>query len=146
MQCQGLLLSILGFIKPHVWLCLVATAAVKDTQLLLPVLNLSCHETLGKSLRRTRAPKDQMHEDWMSDLYVFSWAKPKVILNYGHFLLQRYLFPEAEMLHLQMQAIYHRETIFWAKSLLLMSLFLNGPSGVRVNELSWRTTIFPPAA
>lgn len=101
---------------------------------------------LGKALRRTRAPRDQLHEDQMSDPYVFLWAKPKMILNCGRFFLQRYPFPEAEMLHLWMQAIYHRETIFWAKSLLLMSLFLNGPSGVTVNELSRWTTIFPPAA
>jgi len=67
----GLLLSTLGFMKPQVWLCLVVTAAAKDTQFLLPVLNLSCDETLGKPLRRTSAPKDQLHEDRMSNLYVF---------------------------------------------------------------------------
>lgn len=51
----------------------------------------------------------------MTDPYVFLWAKPKTILSYCCFLLQRYLFPEAEMLHLCMQTIYHKETIFWAK-------------------------------
>lgn len=35
--------------------------------------------------------------------------------------------------------------ISWAKRLLLMSLFLKGPSGARANELSWRSTVFSPA-